>query len=308
MGLRIFLTGVSGYLGSVLAERFAREPETEGITGIDLATPTTPLPPKVEFVKMDIRSPGLTAAMAGHEVVVHTAFIVKWMAKMPATVRDDLNLNGARNVARAAAANKVRRFIHASSMAAYDPYLVRGETGVTEDFPIVESDSFFYYSDGKAAAERALKEVLEPSNVLLTLFRPIYIVGPYNRGTVEGFRQNTVKFPRRDPRMQFVHEEDVASAFLQAVRTDMPGAYNVVPDDFIRMSEVWKIIGARFVPTVPLWMARLVTTVRWRYFDSPTHPSWVEAALADFIGSNAKLRATGWKPRYGSAEALNTAL
>jgi hypothetical protein len=30
--------------------------------------------------------------------------------------------------------------------------------------------------------------------------------------------------------------------------------------------------------------------------------------LMDFTGSNAKLKSTGWKPRYGSAEALRSAL
>jgi nucleoside-diphosphate-sugar epimerase len=206
--MRIFLTGASGYLGHTLVERFAREPEIEGITGIDLLQPTAPLPPKVKFVEMDIRSPDLITAMAGHHEAVHTAFIVKWMAQMPAKVRDDINLNGARNVAQAAVVNKVRRFILASSMAAYEPRLVRGEVGVTEDFPIGTGDSF----------------------------------------------------------------------------------------------------GVKFVPVVPLWLARVVAAVRWRYFGSATHPSWVEALLADFTGSNTKLRAAGWKPKYGSAEALRTAL
>jgi hypothetical protein len=30
--------------------------------------------------------------------------------------------------------------------------------------------------------------------------------------------------------------------------------------------------------------------------------------LVDFTGSNSRLKSTGWRPRYGSAEALRTAL
>jgi len=127
MGMRVFLTGSSGYLGSVLAEFLAREQEIDSITGIDLVPPTTPLPAKVEFVQMDIRSPDLAAAMAGHEVVVHMAFVVLWLAKMPVAERDDINLNGVRNVARAAAACQVRRFVDASSVAAYDTHLMPGK-------------------------------------------------------------------------------------------------------------------------------------------------------------------------------------
>ena len=50
---------------------------------------------------------------------------------MPAAERDDINLNGARNVGDAAVANKVRRFVYSSSYAAYDQYLLRGQANVT---------------------------------------------------------------------------------------------------------------------------------------------------------------------------------
>jgi UDP-glucose 4-epimerase len=306
--MKLFLTGVSGYLGSVLAESLAQAHEIESITGIDVVSPATPLPPKVKFVQMDIRSPDMAALMAGHEVVVHTAFVVLWLAKMPKAVLDDINLNGVRNVAQAAVANGVRCFIHTSSTAAYDPNLASGKSDLTEDLPTGKGDSLFYYANGKAAAERTLSEVLGASAICLTFFRPPYIIGPCNRETVKGFRENAVRFQGFDPRTQFVHEGDVAAAFLQAARTDMPGVYNVAPDDSIRMSEVKKIIGVESVRTVPLWLARWITGIRWRYFGSPTHPSWVDAQMADFTVSNAKLKGTGWKPRYSCAEALRSAL
>jgi nucleoside-diphosphate-sugar epimerase len=308
MKMRVFLTGASGYLGSLLAERIVQMPEVESVTGIAWAAPTSRLPPNVRFVQMDIRSPGLAAAMAGHDVVVHTACIVLWPAKMPAKERDDINLNGVRNVARAALANKVRRFIHTSSMAAYDPLLARGKTDVAENFPLGKGDSPFYYWNAKASAERSLTELFAGSSTVLSMFRPIYIIGPRNRPTVQRYRENSIRFPGRDPRRQFVHEDDVAAAFVQALRSEMPGAFNVVPDDFIRLSDVWKIVAARSTPTVPAWLARLVTWLKWRYSGSPVHSSWVADMLVDFTGSNARLRQTGWKPRYGSAEALRSAL
>ena len=48
--MRIFLTGASGYFGGLLAETLARLPEVEGITGIDVAEPVTPLPAKGNFL------------------------------------------------------------------------------------------------------------------------------------------------------------------------------------------------------------------------------------------------------------------
>jgi hypothetical protein len=68
------------------------------------------------------------------------------------------------------------------------------------------------------------------------------------------------------------------------------------------------MVGARFVPTVPLWVASRITSIKWRFFRSPIHPSWIQDMLMDFTGSNAKLKGTGWKPQYGSAAALSDAL
>ena len=304
--MRVFITGVGGYLGSVLARHIARMTEVEGITGIGRSQPATRTD-KMKFVQMDIRSPDLAVLMAGHDVIVHTACVVLWPAKMSVQERDDINLNGTHNVAQAARVNKVCRFIHASSMAVYNPSLVSGQTDVSEGFPKGTGDTSFYYWNAKAAAESILVEILGTATTL-TFLRPIYIIGPGNRKVLESYKKNAVMFPGRNPRRQFIHEDDVAAAFVQAVRADMPGEFNVVPDDFIRLSEVWNIVGAKFVPKLPLNLAHFITAMRWRVFGSPIHPSWVEDMLVDFTGSNARLKSTGWKPHYGSAEALRSAL
>lgn len=306
--MRVFLTGASGYVGGLLAERLAEVPEVDKITGIALTRPNRLLPSKLDFVQADVRSADLTSMMSGHDVVVHTACVVLWPASMPMRERDDINLNGVRRVAEAARANKVKRFVHASSMAVYDPFLARGKTGVTEDFPLGKGDTPFYYWNAKAEGERILTQMLGSSDIVLTFLRPIYIIGPRNRAVIDSYRANAVKFMGYNPRRQFVHEEDVAAAFVQATLTDMPGAFNVTADDSMQLYDVWKMVGKGFVPTVPLPAARWLTWLKWRFFGSPIHPCWVEDMLVDFSGSNAKLKSTGWKPRCNSKEALKAAL
>jgi nucleoside-diphosphate-sugar epimerase len=164
-----------------------------------------------------------------------------------------------------------------------------------------------YYWNNKAITEKILTEILASSSVTLTLLRMPYIIGPCNRATIPGFRKDAALFPGRNPRTQFVHENDVAQAFAQAIRTDMPGAFNVVPDDYIRLSDVYNVMGAKPI-TVPVWLAKLITTIRWRFLGSPTHPSWVQATLVDFTASNTKLKAKGWRPHFNCAEAIRTAL
>jgi nucleoside-diphosphate-sugar epimerase len=306
--VRIFLTGISGYLGGVLAEHFSSIPQIEHLTGIDVSPPKTTLPKKTRFVQMDVRSPEISTVMAGHDVVVHTAFVVLWPAKMSATERDDINVNGTRNVATAAVANRVKRLVYSSSDAAYDQFLLRGQTNVTEDFALGKGNFSSYYCNAKANIERMLTATVVPAGITLTMFRPGYIIGPRNIATIQSLRENAVTLLGHDPRSQYVHEEDVAAAFAQAVLTDMPGAYNLDPDDYLQLSQVQKIIGVKRAPTIPSWLARLIMHVSWRYSGSPTHPSWLDVMLVDFTLSNAKLKATGWKPKRNSTESLRSAM
>lgn len=306
--MKIMVTGAGGYLGSVLVTQLSSMPEIDEITGIVNRTiPRNPLPEKVNLVKMDIRSPEIADIMAGHDFVIHTAFIVQWPANMSAMVRDDICLNGTRNVAQAAVRNKVHGLLHASSLAAYDPIQAEEKVNLSEDCPIGTGKSPMYYWNNKAITEKILTEILSSSTVTLTLFRIPYIIGPSNHATVPGFRQNAVLFPGHNPRAQFIHEDDVVQAFMQAIRSNMPGAFNVVPDDYIRLGEVYQMLEAKPI-TVPLWLAKLIAYIRWRFLGSPTHPSWIQATLVDFSASNAKLKTTGWMPHYSCAEAIRTAL
>jgi UDP-glucose 4-epimerase len=204
MGVNLFLTGVSGYLGSVLVAHLANMPEIDRITGVyNATTPASPLSSKIKFIQMDIRSPDLAEAMTGHEVVIHSAFIVRWNARMPVQMRDEINFTGTRNVASAAIKNRVQRFIYASSVAAYDLALLQGKEEVGEDFPLGKGDLKLYYPDSKALAERLISEILGPSGIPLTLFRPSYITGPHDREDIKSFHLFMKTMSRRRSPRQY---------------------------------------------------------------------------------------------------------
>lgn len=306
--MRVFITGVSGYLGSFLAEYLSEFPEVETITGISRTPPRQSLPPKVEFIPMDIRSPEIAGAIVGHDVLLHAAFMVFWTAKCSPAERDEINLYGIRNVAWAARQAGVQRFIHCSSIAAYDNFLASGREGITEEWPIGIGNSSLYYPNGKALAERVMTETLDGSDIPLTIFRPSFIIGPHDRTYIPGVRQNPIRYPGRNPRIQYIHEDDLGDAFLQAMRTDLPGAYNLVPDDCLRWSEILEILGVKLALPFPSWLVRGYMGFRWRYLGDRLHPDWYDTMLFDWVISNSKLRETGWAPRFSSADALRSAL
>jgi len=52
----VLITGVSGYLGTLLAKRIAQEAEVERIIRMDITEPAFQFP-KFNFIKHDVRRP-----------------------------------------------------------------------------------------------------------------------------------------------------------------------------------------------------------------------------------------------------------
>ncbi len=306
--MRIFITGLSGYVGSYLAEYFSRLDEVECITGISRSKPGATLPAKVSWAPMDIRSPDLISAMSGHDIVLHNAFIVHWTSGLPQKERIDINSRGIENVAKAAIASGVQQFIDCSSIAAYDVRKVAGQTDVTEEWPTGTGDSNLYYPDEKSRAEFRLVELIGPSRITLTIFRPSYIIGPHDQLVISGYRNKPFTFIGHNPRMQYIHEDDLGDAYLKAIEERLAGVFNLVPDDFTRWKDVLRIVGVKHPVPLPAWLGRFMMGVQWKLLNEKIHPDWMDIHFLDYTFSNAKLKSTGWKPRYSSDDALRSAI
>ena len=55
-----------------------------------------------------------------------------------------------------------------------------------------------------------------------------------------------------DPRVQFVHEDDVVGALMYTSTQDTPGVYNVAGDGNLPWSEVCTIVGSRRLALPPV--------------------------------------------------------
>ncbi|MET0730297.1 MAG: hypothetical protein ABWZ03_03815, partial [Solirubrobacterales bacterium] len=54
-----------------------------------------------------------------------------------------------------------------------------------------------------------------------------------------------------DPRLQFVHEDDIVHALEHATLSSIPGVYNVAGDGVLALSEVIGLLGKRPLPVLP---------------------------------------------------------
>ena len=142
---------------------------------------------KLEYRRGDVRDPAaLRDAFAGAEVVVHLAFLVTGAAS--AEVLRSVNVDGTLNAFRAAAEVGARRFVYASSVAAYG-FHPDNSIGMTEQWPVRPAARLFYAQEKAElehllSAEAARTEADGGIRPALYLLRPPVVLGEALRDTL----------------------------------------------------------------------------------------------------------------------------
>jgi UDP-glucose 4-epimerase len=170
--MRVFVTGIAGFLGSHLAERLL----TMGheIVGCDslLGGELINVPPEAEFYQYDCRDfNAMAKVMHGCELVYHCAATAYEGLSIfsPAMVMDNI-VTGSVSVFSAAISNGARRIVLCSSMARYG----------TNEVPFLESyvprpqDP---YGIAKVAAEQALVNLAQVHGIEYAIAVPHNIIG-----------------------------------------------------------------------------------------------------------------------------------
>src|ERR671917_1539134 len=134
--LTVAVTGPTGTFGFGLMPLLQADDRIKRIVGIARRPfdPTEHGWTKMEYRQGDVRDPAaLEEAFAGAGVVVHLAFMITGTAPRD-TIRE-INVEGTLNAFRAAAAAGAKRFVYASSIAAYG-FHEDNPIGMTEDWPV----------------------------------------------------------------------------------------------------------------------------------------------------------------------------
>ena len=322
--LTVAVTGPTGTLGSGLMPLLEADDRVAHVTGIA----RRPFDPagygwtKTKYRRGDVRDPEvLREAFRQADVVVHLAFQVTGAASGE-TIRS-VNIDGTLNAFDAAAAAGVRRFVYASSVAAYG-FHRDNPIGMTEDWPVRPAKRLFYARE-KAILEELLRaRASRPGSPALYLLRPCIVLGPHAvggkslpRGPLGALARAPVRWAGRIPfpvpapelPVQLVHEADVGQALLQCVAAaGPPGAYNIAADGVITVGTVARELGMHPLP-IP---GRLVQTAARALAVLPFLPSaaqWVEAASHPAIMDTARAKKElGWVPRFTALEVVRDTL
>ncbi len=325
--LTVAVTGPTGTFGFGLMPLLEADDRIGRVIGI-ARRPFDPLEhgwTKLEYRQGDVRDEAaLEAALEGADVVVHLAFLITGNASSQ-TIRS-INVDGTLNTFRAAAAAGARRFVYASSIAAYG-FHRDNPVGITEDWPTRPARRLFYAQE-KAEVEALLAdESLRHPEVELYVLRPPIVLGPHAVGAKSMFprpiervggalgrallsRHVPLPVPVPDLPLQFVHEADVGQAFvLCIVGAGPPGAYNIAGPGVVTPVDVARELGL-----VPLRVPSAIVETASRALSAapiplPPQAGWVEVvAHPAVVDSTKATRELGWTPRYTGIEALRATL
>ena len=174
--MHIFITGVAGFLGSHLADRFLELGHTVAGNDTLIGGYEDNVNPLIEFYKVDCcDNSRMSDIMSGADIVIHTA----------ATAHEGLSVFSpdfiTRNVFQASVStisaaiqNNVKRFIYCTSMARYGDQ----SAPFTEDMNPAPVDP---YGIAKVAGEDVLKVLSKTHGMEWNIAVPHNIVGPRQR-------------------------------------------------------------------------------------------------------------------------------
>jgi len=299
--MKIAVTGASGQLGTALLRKLALDRKVEAIVALDIRPPLVAIK-KVRYLHADVRDEAFERFLEGCDALVHFAFIVTdWV---PREVMEAVNVEGSKNVFRAAIAAGVKNIVYASSVAAYgifpDHPMPIGEDTPRRRQPAVP------YAANKYDVEHFLDdfERAHPS-VAIARLRPAILVGARMEHAFGRVLDARLMPDLGWPPLPVVWDEDVAAAAVLCLQKQARGAFNLVADESLPSSELARVAGFRRVPVprAAVLAATRLNPLLEKIGQKPLgDPSWVEGELPRLVYTSDKAKTElGWKPKYPTA-------
>ncbi|WP_285568128.1 MULTISPECIES: NAD-dependent epimerase/dehydratase family protein [unclassified Streptomyces] len=312
MGKVVLVTGAARQLGGRFVRRIQRDPDVDRVIAVDAVAPGHQLGDAV-FVRADIRQPAIARVLAEHSVdtVVHLDVSAKALGPQGRTAVKETNVIGTMQLLGACQkAPSVRRMVVKSSTGVYgsaprDPAVFHETTapralpggGFAKDAVEVEG-----YVRGFARRR---------PDVAVCVLRFANILGPDPDSPLADYLSLPV-LPTvfgYDPRLQFVHEDDVVDVLGIAAGeprrgTLNSGTFNIAGDGVLLLSQCSRRLGR---PTMPLllpavtWVGQALRTVGMTDFS----PEQIRLLTHGRVVSTVQMRETlGFRPRFSTAETF----
>ena len=303
MGQVVLVTGVSRYIGGVLARRLAADPSVDKVIGVDVIPPPRDLG-AAEFVRADIRNPMIGKVIAHGDVdtVVHANVIATPTFAGGRTPQKEINVIGTMQLLAACQkASTVKRLVVKSTAAVYGS-TPRDPAMFTEEMTAKRLPSSGFGKDSievegyvRGFARR------RPDAEILTL-RFANIIGPRIRTSItDYFNLPVIPIPfGYDARLQFFHEDDAIAALARGVTGTSTGVVNLAGDGVLTVMQAAAIARRPFV-VVPMAAAGPLGSLGKRFGLVDFRPDQMS-----FLAYGRGLDTTVMRDRFGFNPSFST--
>lgn len=307
MGRVVLVTGISRDIGRRFARAAASDPAIDRVIGVDVVPPHGDIG-DVSFVRADIRSPVIAKVLAKEDVdtVVHMSVIATPGSTGGRHTMKELNVMGTMQLLAACQKSPtVQNLVVKSTTTMYgassrDPAMFTEEMG-PKVLPSAGYAKDVYEVEGyvRGFARRR-------PDVVVTTIRAANVIGPHVVSPITSYFRLPV-IPRVlgfDPRMQFLHEDDLLDVLRHAAVSDVAGTFNVAGDGVLMLTQAIRRLNKPSVALPGFAVGRLGSVLR-------------QARVADFspeqLGfltygrgvDTTRMRQTlGFEPRYSTARAF----
>jgi UDP-glucose 4-epimerase len=303
---RILITGLSTFWGGRVAQALEADDQVEAIIGIDRTPPKVELD-RTEFVQVADHHTLIRRIVQGAEIdtVVDTRLVTDSITTSPRKTHEN-NIIGTMNILAACTGPQttVRKVVFRSSALYYGSE--QDDPGFfTEDMRRRRSPSTPLERDVVEAEASVGDFAAKHPETTVTVLRFAHGLGPDMRTSL-GQLLSLPVIPMIlgfDPRLQFVHEDDIAGALTHAVTTSLPGIYNVAGDGVLALSEVAGLLGKPVAPLLPPWGTSLALPIARRL--GVRIPPELLGELRFGRGlDNRRFKAAGYRLRHTSRETV----
>lgn len=301
----VLVTGIAGNLGRALTRQLHLETT---VIGVD-RRPFPDKPKDVEHHQLDLRKARVDELFRRRrpEALIHLG--ISHDPRMPFSEAHSFNVVGTQKILELCVHHGVKKVVVLSSANVYGP-LPNNSNFLTEETPLMAADRFSGVRDLIELDMYAQSFLWRHPEVETIILRPCNIVGP----TVRNAPSNFLRLARPatvmgfDPMVQLIHEDDVASALLLALRPGSRGVYNLVGPGEAPLSAILRELGREPLP-VPDFLLRPALRRLFKAGLVSFPPEELDHLqyLCVVDGSRAA-RELGWAPRHSLRETIRSVL
>jgi UDP-glucose 4-epimerase len=306
-GKVVLVTGVSRDLGRRHARALAGTPGIDRVIGVDVVPPRGDIG-DVSFVRADIRTPVIAKVIAKEDVdtVVHMSVIATPGSAGGRHTMKELNVIGTMQLLAAAQkAPGLRHLVVKSTSTVYGASS-RDPAMFTEDMEPRRAPRSGYAKDAAEVEGYVRGFARRRPDVRVTLLRCANVVGPHVQSPITSyFRLPVVPTVLGfDPRLQFLHQDDLLAVLAHAVTDGPAGTFNVAGDGVLVLSQAIRRLQRPTVALPSFAVGGLGSVLRQaRVADfSPEQLSFLTFGRG--IDTTRMRQELGFEPRYTTEEAF----